>query len=154
MVSISAPVVTNDEPRRSDEYADICCEDEKARLDYFANELQENPEATGYVIFYGGRRYSSCWYDYPRHRSRIPYKGEAEERAAIVKPYLVNVRRVAPERITVVNGGHRQSLMIELWIVPKGAKVPVPTPTLKPEDIKYRRGKLRDRAFRERCNEG
>jgi len=154
LVSVNASVVANDEPRKFDEYADICCEDEKARLDYFAIELQNNPEATGYVIFYGGRRYSSCWYDYPRHRSRIPYKEEAEERAAIVKPYLVNQRGIAAERIAVVSGGHRQSLMIELWIVPKGAKVPAPTPTLKPEDIKYRKGKLRNRAFSERCNEG
>jgi len=154
LVSINAAAITTDQPRKFDEYADICCEDEKARLDNFAIELQNSPEAMGYIIFYGGRRYSSCWYDYPRHRARMPYKAEAKERAVIVKPYLVNQRGVAPERIKVVNGGHRQSLMIELWIIPKGAKVPAPTPTLKPEDIKYRRGKLRDRAFLERCNEG
>jgi len=154
LVSVSAIAVTTDEPRKIYEYADICCEDEKARLDYFAVELQKNPKATGHVIFYGGRRYSSCWHDYPRHRSRIPYKGEAEARAAIIKPYLVNQREIEPERIVVVNGGHRQSWMAELWIVPQGAKLPAPTPKLTPEDIRYRKGRLKEQAFFERCNEG
>lgn len=154
LVSISVPAIPTDQPRKVDEYADICCEDEKARLDNFAIELQKDPNATGYVIFYGGRRYSSCWYDYPRHRSRIPYKGETEARAAVVRPYLVNQRGIEPERIVVVNGGHRESWMAELWIVPKGAQVPVPTPSLKPKDIRYRKGRLKERAFFERCNEG
>jgi hypothetical protein len=51
-----------------DEYGDICPGDEKARLDNFAIQLQNNPELQAYIIFYGGRCYSSCEYDYPRHR--------------------------------------------------------------------------------------
>jgi hypothetical protein len=153
-LSIGASAIKIDEPRKVDEYADICCEDEQARLDSFAIELQNNPDATGYVIFYGGRRYPSCWTDYPRHRPRIPYKGEAEARAASIKPYLTDTRGMDRERIVVVNGGHRESWMAELWIVPKGAKFPAPTPTLRPEQIRYRKGKQRSRAFRERCDEG
>ena len=152
--SISVTAISTDELRKFDEYDDICCEDEKARLDYFAIELQNNPSATGYIIFYGGRRYSSCWNDYPRHRPRIPYKDEAEMRAAPIVPYLINSRGIEPGRIVIVNGGHRQSWMAELWIVPQGAKLPAPTPTLKPKDIRYRKGRLKGKDFFERCNEG
>lgn len=38
-----------------DEYGDINIGDEKARLDNFAIELQENPTATGYILCYAGR---------------------------------------------------------------------------------------------------
>ena len=137
-----------------DEYGDICSGDEKARLDNLAIELQNNLEFQVYVIFYGGRCYSSCGYDYPRHRPRRPRKGEAEARAARIKPYLVNTRGLDPERIFVINGGHRESWTAELWLVPKGAKPPVPTPTVQPEDIKYRTGGPTKREFLLGCMGG
>lgn len=124
-----------------DEYGDICSDDEKARLDNFAGQLQSNPELQAYIIFYGGRCYSSCGYDYPRHRPRRPIKGEAEARAARIKPYLVNTRGLDPESIFVISGGHRESWTAELWIVPKGGKPPTPSPTVQPQDVKYRRGR-------------
>ncbi len=124
-----------------DEYGDICDEDEMARLDNFATQLQRNPELQAYIIFYGGRCYSSCGYDYPRHRPRRPLKGEAEARAARIKPYLVNTRGLDSESIFVISGGHRESWTAELWIVPKGEKPPPPTPTIQPQDVKYRKGR-------------
>ncbi len=130
-----------------DEYGDICSGDEKARLDNLAIELQNNPEFQVYVIFYGGRCYSSCGYDYPLHRPRRPRKGEAEARAARIKPYLANTRGLDPERIFVISGGHRESWTAELWIVPKGAKPPAPTPTVQPEDIEYIKGRPTKREF-------
>jgi len=130
-----------------DEYGDICSGDEKARLDNLAIHLQNIPEAQAYVIFYGGRCYSSCGYDYPRHRPRRPRKGEAEARAARIKPYLVNTRGLDPERIFVMNGGHRESWTAELWIVPKGSQPPAPTPTVQPEDIEYRKARPTKREF-------
>ena len=83
-----------------DEFRDICREGEKARLDNLAIELQNNPEAHGYIIFYGGRRYPSCWHSGRRYGARHPRFGEAEARAARMKPYLVNLRGFSPERIT------------------------------------------------------
>jgi hypothetical protein len=136
-----------DEPREIDEYGDVCCEDEMARLDGFAVELQNNPEAQGYIIFYGGRSYSTCY----NHRPRIPRRGEAEARAARIKPYLVIHRGLNPERIIVVFGGFRESWTAELWLVPRGSQAPAPTPTLQPRDIRYRRGRVTRREFRRQC---
>jgi len=130
-----------------DEYGDICSGDEKARLDNLAIQLQSNPELHAYIIFYGGRCYSSCSHDYPRHRPRYPRKGEAQVRAARIKPYLVNTRGLAPDRIFVIDGGNRESWTAELWIAPKGAMPPAVTPTVQLEDIEYRKGRPTRREF-------
>src|SRR5215210_6450298 len=42
-------------PKRFDEFPSIAHDDDKARLDNLAIELQNNPGATGYVIAYAGR---------------------------------------------------------------------------------------------------
>jgi hypothetical protein len=41
---------------------------------------------------------------------------------------MVNTRNIDASRITVVNGGMRDVDSIELWIVPKGATAPRPSP--------------------------
>ncbi len=137
-----------------DEYEDICPGDEKARLDNLAIELQNNPSLRAYVIFYGGRCYSSCMLDYPRHRPRRPRKGEAAKRAARIKQYLVSTRGLDPERISVNDGGHRESWTAELWIVPGGANPPAPTPTVQAEDILYGKGSPTKREFALGCMGG
>jgi hypothetical protein len=123
-----------------DEYVDICDEDEMARLDDFAIQLQSNPELQAYIVFYEGRCYSSCGYDYPRHRPRRPLRGEAEARASRTESYLMNSRNLDRERIFVTSGGHRESWTAELWIVPKGEKPPPLSPTVQPQDVIYRKG--------------
>ncbi len=128
-----------------DEFGDVCCDDEKARLDNFTIQLQNHPEAQGYIVYYGGRRhiYPYCH----SSRMRIPRRGEAEARAARLKPYIVATRGLDPKRIVVLNGGYRETWMAELWIVPKGANPPSPTTTVQPQEIKLRRGKVKKRDY-------
>jgi hypothetical protein len=73
----------------------------------------------------------------------LPRRGEAEARVGYWKPYLTNSARIEDSRIVVVNGGYRENLMAELWIVPSGAKLPEPTPTLTERNIRFRRGKIK-----------
>jgi hypothetical protein len=133
------------EAKLFDKFGDICCEDEKARLDNFAVQLQNEPEVQGYIIFYGGRRHNYPYCHSPRQR--LPRRGEAEARVERLKTYLVNSRGLDAKRITVVNGGYRDSWESELWIVPKGAHPPAPTPTVNPQDIRFRRGKIKRRDY-------
>ena len=50
------------------------CDDEKARLDNFANLLRDAPDAKGYIVFYGGR-----WDHYPYpHPARGDYRAVAK----------------------------------------------------------------------------
>lgn len=129
---------TSNVARQIDKFGNTCCEDELARLDNFAVQLRNEPDAQGYIIFYEGRRYGYCY----KYRPRIPRRGEAEARVARIKPYLVETRGFDSSRLIVINGGYREEWMAELWIVPKGANPPKPTPTLTKKDIKFRRGKI------------
>lgn len=133
------------EARKFDEFGDVGCEDEKARLDNFANELQSNPDARGYIVFYGGKRQLN-----PARRNSnpaLPRRGEAEARAARLKPYLNDSRGVDANRIVVVNGGYRDQWTAELWIGPQGANPPTLSPTIKPQEMRFRSGRIKRRDY-------
>jgi hypothetical protein len=100
-VTAPAPPAT-----KFDEYGNIRFNDEKARLDNYAIQLQNQPGAQGYIIAYG-----SC-------------AGEAQARADRAKDYLVNTRGIDAGRIVTMDGGCRADLTVELWIVPTGATPP------------------------------
>lgn len=138
-------------PRLFDHYERICDENEKARLDFLAIELMNDPEARVYIVTYGGRCYSNCMIDYPRHRRQFPRKALEQVWSSRIKQYLVEVRGMDAARIVAVDGGHRESWEAELWIVPKGAPEPPLSPTLKPEDIVYKKGKVTQRELRAGC---
>lgn len=93
-------------PRLIDEYGNIRFNDEKARLDNYAIELQNNPTATGEILAYG-----AC-------------NGEGQARADRAKNYLVTTRGIDAARITTVDGGCRAALTVQLWLVPQGATAP------------------------------
>ena len=94
------------QPNKFDEYGNIRFNDEKARLDNYAIQLQNDPSASGTIIVYG-----TC-------------NGEAQQRGDRAKDYLVNTRGIEAGRITVVDGGCRADLTVQLWIVPSGATAP------------------------------
>jgi Bacterial Ig domain len=101
--SVRTPIVP---ARKFDEYGNIRFNDEKARLDNYAIQLQNEPGTTGTIIVYG-----SC-------------SGEGQQRGDRAKDYLVNTRGIEAGRITVVDGGCRSDLTVQLWIVPQGAAAP------------------------------
>ena len=139
------------EPRKIDEFGDICCDSEMARLDNYLNELQRDPNTQAYIFYYGGRLYDSCWYGGKRPGKRRPRRGEAKARVARIAPYLIKQRAFDPGRIVVLAGGYRESWTAELWIVPAGAKPPALTPTVQEKDIRYRKGKVAPREFYRQC---
>ena len=100
--NIAKPVL----PTKFDTYGNIRFNDEKARLDNFAIQLQNDPTAQGYIIGYG-----SC-------------DAEGQTRANRAKDYLVNTRGIDASRIVVVDGGCMPELRVDLWIVPSGATPP------------------------------
>lgn len=114
--------------RKVDEYGNIKFNDEKARLDNYAIELQNDPTAQGYLVCYGGRTGRT---------------GEAQRRCDRAKNYLVSTRGIDASRIVTVDGGFREELTVELWIVPSGANPPQSTPTVDPSEVRPARAPRR-----------
>ena len=121
-----------------DEFGDICCDEEKARLDNFAIQLHKDPVSHGFIVFYGGRRMSSPSCD-GKHLE-LPREGEAKARAARLKPYLTKSWGLDPNRVTVIDGGYREGWTVELFIGPKEYP-PVPTLSIPVNEIRFRSGK-------------
>lgn len=96
--------------RKIDEFGDILYSDLIARLDNLAIELQNEPNARGFLIAYRTRR------DLPGLSNRL---------ALGMRSYLVNERGISAERIIAVDGGVASCLTRELWIAPVGT---APTP--------------------------
>jgi hypothetical protein len=115
-------------PRKLVEIGAEECEYEMAVLDRLAINLGEEPEATGYLIIYGGRR------DTKRDEVRI--------RGARMYRYLVETRSVGGARVTVVAGGYREKFTLEIWIVPRGERVPAATPAVNPAAVRFKRGRM------------
>jgi len=105
--SVSVPIPLR--PRKFDEYPDIAFNDEKARLDNFAIQLQGEPGAKGYIIVH------------PPNRAR---SGDAQKRARRINDYLVNTRGIDAGRIVTTINGAGDEWVFELWIVPEGAPPP------------------------------
>jgi hypothetical protein len=94
---------------------------EDKRLDNFALRLSQEPSVLAYIVSYGGRTSQSK---------------EAQTAADNARDYLVNQRAIDPGRIVTVDGGFREQPMVELWLVPLGAKPPEATPTVDPSEVK------------------
>jgi hypothetical protein len=124
--------------RKFDEFGDLNCEDEYARLDNFAVSLQNEPDSKGLIIFYGGKIF----------RGRLPRRGDAAARAARTRSYLVKRRGLSAARIIVINGGYDETWKADLWIVPPAASMPTPSPGLRRDQIRFRKGKPNPGEFR------
>lgn len=125
------------ESRKIDEISNFNWEDLMARLDFFAIQLQNAPASSGYVIVYDGRR------------SR---RGEAQGWMHCIKNYLVERRGMDAHRIMIVNGGYRGNLTVEMWLVPLADSPPKATPTVKPQDVRFKKGRLKKKNWRSLCN--
>jgi hypothetical protein len=90
--------------------------DEKDAYEPFMTTLKSDPAARGLIIAYATRR----------NRHGTDRKIAAHEKLNIMKFYPI-----APDRIVAVGGGLRVNRTIEFWIVPPGAELPKPTPTVR-----------------------
>ncbi len=117
IVSKTPPPV---ECRPFDQFPSIAFDDDKARFDNLAIELQNSPDATAYIIIYAGQH------------SRA---GQADLLGKRSMDYLTITRGVDARRLIFVNGGYRDQDYIEIWLCPPGAHPPQPTPTVQPGDV-------------------
>lgn len=135
LVNASAPDSPN---RKFDEFGDIKCEDEMARLDALTIQLQNEPQSRAAVIFFAGKMAGD----------KLPKRGEAEARVERIRSYLTKQRGIPAASIVVMNGGYDSNYRVQLWVVPMGAGLPKPDPISPVKDLDYRPGKLNPRDYR------
>ncbi len=116
---ISVPTIVDNiapppKARTFDDFVSLAFDDDKARLDAFTIELQNNPDAQGYIIMYQGTDKVSM---------RLRKVDVLSKRTL---DYLVKVRGIDPRRIVITNWGTRTQTTYELWVIPPGAQPPVP----------------------------
>lgn len=108
--------------RKLDEYGNISWSDERARLDNFTIAVLDNPSARGYLLCYGGR---------------VGRPGEARRRCRRAKNYVSGHRGVEAARLVIVDGGFREDLTVELWVIPPGISPPPASPTVDPREVRF-----------------
>jgi hypothetical protein len=91
-----------------------------AHLDVFAHEVSTRPAFIAYVVGYAGK---------------ISKRGEAKRIAESARAYLVNKNGVRADKVFAVDGGFRENVEVELYLVPKGTAAPAPKPTLTPCEV-------------------
>lgn len=101
--------------RLVDSFGEVMITDLKARIDNFALELLQAPDAKGYVVAYGARNRFPGW---PVRNARDSLQ------------FLLDYRGIPAARLAVINGGLREDNRLELWVVPPGAELNV-----KPFDV-------------------
>ena len=114
------PVPSPTTSRKFDEYGNIGWRDERARLDNLAVEARNDPTAVACLICYGGRR---------------AHEGEARRRCTRAARYLKTTGGIEASRVVTLDGGFRQELTVELWLLPAGSTPPTASPTLDPSEV-------------------
>jgi hypothetical protein len=141
-VCFAQEIPTAEEPEKSeksfqaqkfDAFGPLTQCDFSGRLDNFLVALRNDPEATGYIILYQGREVLPAEYDSPVNAARV-------------RNYF-RFRRFDVSRITLVNGGFREEVATELWLVPKDAEPPTPTDTVEKPEIPTGKTFLYDRNY-------
>jgi hypothetical protein len=132
-VKASYTTVVGVAPYKLSEFEENYSEALQANLDNLAVMLQREPELEGYIVVYGGR---------------VGRRGHARSRGERAKYYLTNMRGLQSDRFTVIEGGYRERLMFEIWLIPRNGQKPVPTPSVDPHYVSFvgsstRRKKLR-----------
>lgn len=95
--------------RLVDSFGEILVTDLKARLDNFALELQQAPDAKGYVVAYAAKNRFPGW---PVRTALDSFQ------------FIVGYRGIPAARLAVINGGLRGDNRVELWLAPPGAGAP------------------------------
>ena len=85
-----------------DEYGNICWEDEQARLDNFAIQIQNDPTLVGYIVVYAGR---------------ISCVDESKYRGNRARNHVLKCG-VDPKRVIFKDGGYRPDIQTVLHLQP------------------------------------
>lgn len=84
-------------------------EQDKPRLDRFAEEMKVNSSADAYIIAFAGL---------------VSYKNETRIRLNCIRKYLIRTHRISPSRLKLINGGYQVDKSVKLFLVKPGEPKP------------------------------
>jgi hypothetical protein len=143
---ISVSGQTSNRPQKIEEFGITTnCDDWMARSENLVVKLSKDQSSLGYIVYYGGR-VNIQPYDSP-YTEKLPRRGEAFARAAVIKSRFVDTFGIDENRIILVNGGYRETWSVELWVAPGGDSWPRPTPTIQESAIRFRKGRVRKQEY-------
>lgn len=96
-------------------------EQDKPRLDRFAEEMKVNRSADAYIIAFAGL---------------VSYKNEAKIRLNCIRKYLKTTHGISPSRLKLIDGGYRVEKSVKLFLVNPGEPKPPKFPTVNREAVR------------------
>ena len=99
--------------------------------------MKKNPRYVACVIAYAQYNPRPGLVDFlgdyePKRDTYLDSPKAASRRLALEKQLLMKIYGIPAAKIRTINGGYRKRRLVELWIVPPGEPMPVPTPNSYP----------------------
>jgi hypothetical protein len=116
----SASVRVAGPANKAEEFGELSVEKENERLAAFVSSL---PPVNDHIVVFA-------------YAGRTSVRGYSSTALRRIKAQLASAG-VSPERISITDGGFRESPSFEFWLVPEGADAPKPTPTIDRKEIVY-----------------
>lgn len=97
-------------PLKFDEFGSISCAEERARVDNYGRALQAQEQSQGIavVVVYAGREDTRS--------------GEVLARLFGIRDRLRSESSIDQDRIVIMDGGVRERLLVQFWIVPADSR--------------------------------
>lgn len=104
-----------------DDGGGLSFEEDKPRLDQFADEMKRDNSAEAYIIAYGGL---------------VSYKNEARIRLRCIRDYLITAHKISRSRLKLIDGGYRPEISVQLFLVKPEDPKPTAFPIVNREAVR------------------
>lgn len=104
-----------------DDGGGLSFDEDKPRIDRFAEEMKKNNSADAYIIAYGGL---------------VSYKNEARIRLRCIRDYLITAHSISRSRLKLVDGGYRTEISVELFLIKPDDTKPTAFPVVNREAVR------------------
>ena len=125
------------EAQKIEQFEIVSCEEYLSRMDNVFLAVSANLTSKICVFVYEGKELAYSGKN-GEFKIFLPRFGQAKAKINSMIKRLSFIKRSA-NNLVFIEGGFRENLSVEFWLVPLGVEPPKPTPTLK--KMKYRKGK-------------
>lgn len=142
------------ETQKIDEFGVIYCCNFGVRLEFAMIAQRANPGSRVYMHFYEGKKRAINHWNKRLGKSVDvlinPMRGGFSDFLAGVR-IRAGFQKIDLNNFVIQNGGFREVMTVEVWLVPAGAEPPKLTPTVDGKSVRYRKGRFSH--FQNVCNE-